>query len=295
MIAGPILPRTVDGLWESVRQDPGRLERGLRIVRRELVLEGGLVVDALAADAVGAPVLLFVAMVDRDRQLPGRIAEARAWFARNASLLAPVLEGLGVRADVPPRIFVVGFEFTESCLERLREDAADDLAVFRIEGLYVDGVRHVGAVRVLGSTGDAALGAEAHSTPAGHARRLAELLQRLDPDLAVDGDRYSRTWRLDGTTVIRLERDARRLRAVVPGEDEVELWSGDEVVEAFDSAMRRYLAILDGQAEPEEPPALVGAGSGTERHGAALGDFDTEVTPDEFEAFFADDPRGGLS
>lgn len=302
MIAGPILPRTADGLWEAVRHDPGRLERGLRIVRKELVLEGGLAVDALAADAVGAPVLMFLALIDRDRDLPGRIAEARDWFARNAAVLAPILEGAGLRTDLPPRVFVVGFELSAGCIDRLRREARPEDGVFRIEGLYIDGVRHVGAVRILGESGGGSGNAALCAPPGGaigaRARRFSDLLQRLDPDLVVDGDRYSRTWRLDGTTVLRLERDARSLCATVPGLEVREILGDEDVVEVFDVAMRRYLAVLDGTAEPESVPALEPArpaGAAPARAGLARATGNTEVTADEFEAFFADDVRGGLS
>jgi hypothetical protein len=361
MIAGPILPRTADGLWDAVRRDPERLERGLRLVRRELVLDGApgvrdgapgvrdgspgaaagaLVVDALGADAVGAPVLLFVALIDRDRHLPARIADAREWFARNASMLAPILDGSGVRVDLPARVFVIGFEFSEACLTRLRREAGQpregrlgEVAAFRVEGLFVDGVRHVGVVQVLGDAAGVDLGADPESPLAQRARQLGELLAHVDPDLVADGDRYSRVWRLDGTTVIRVERDARRLYAVIPDGGVLELAGDDDVAEACDLAMRRYLAIVRGElVEPQRPeqqrpepqrpepqrpetqpsrgpePAgrsepLRGGRDAVPGRGPAAAlrrspqavDRGTEVTAEEFEVFLADEIRDSRS
>jgi hypothetical protein len=368
MIAGPILPRTADGLWDAVRRDPERLERGLRLVRRELVLggssgvfdgvpgvfdgvpgvhdgspgaaAGALVVDALGADAVGAPVLLFVALIDRDRHLPARIADAREWFARNASMLAPILDGSGVRVDLPARVFVIGFEFSEACLTRLRREAEQpregrlgEVAAFRVEGLFVDGVRHVGVVQVLGDAAGVDLGADPESPLAQRARQLADLLAHVDPDLVADGDRYSRVWRLDGTTVIRVERDARRLYAVIPDGGVLELAGDDDVAEACDLAMRRYLAIVRGElVEPQRPepqrpepqrpepqrpepqpsrgpePAgrsepLRGGRDAVPGRGPAAAlrrspqavDRGTEVTAEEFEVFLADEIRDSRS
>ncbi|MGA1525581.1 MAG: hypothetical protein ACO4CZ_16570, partial [Planctomycetota bacterium] len=186
------------------------MERGLRVVRRELVLhaslgvgacagaEGeGLVIDALGADAVGAPVLLFIAQLEQDRCLPARISEATEWFARNAAMLTPILDGDGVRLDLPARVFVVGFEFTASCMERLSalSQAAGagrctraDVSAFRVEGLVLDGVHHVGVARVLGGAGDGRLRAPAESELGKRCEQLAELLECLDPELTQDGE-----------------------------------------------------------------------------------------------------------
>ncbi len=301
MIAGPILPRTADGLWEAIRKDPERLERGLRVVRRELVLHAGLgtggaaipagdglVIDALGADAVGAPVLLFVAQIEQDRCLPARIAEAREWFARNAPMLTPILDGDGVRLDLPARVFVVGFEFTASCLERLsllaqlaaaggREPA--DVSAFRVEGLILDGVHHIGVARVLGGEGDIRLGAPEASEVSKRCEQLAELLECLDPELTQDAERFARTWRCQGTTILRLERDARHLRAQIPGEGAVDLIHEEDLADACDLAMRRYLTVVRGEdaVVRVEPDSRAGG----PRAAADLG-----VEAEEFGAFF---------
>jgi hypothetical protein len=306
MIAGPILPRTADGLWEAIRKDPERLERGLRVVRRELVLhaglapaargvsgEDGLVIDALGADAVGAPVLLFVAQIDQDRCLPARIAEAGEWFARNASMLAPILDGDGVRLDLPARVFVVGFDFTASCLERLSilarmaatgGKSPTDVSAFRVEGMVLDGVHHMGVARVLGGEGDARLGAVEGSEVGKRCEQLAELLDCLDPDLTMDTERFARTWRCQGTTILRLERGARRLRAVIPGEGGVEILQEEDLAEACDLAMRRYLTVVRGEDAVMRVEAEGSEGADLRRRGSS----DDGVEAEEFSAFFED-------
>ena len=96
MIAGPILPRTAEGLWSVVQDDPGRVEHGLELLRRELQLEDGLRIDALAADASGRPVLVFGSMVEHDHGLPARIADTVAWFARSGPIVRAMLDGARV-------------------------------------------------------------------------------------------------------------------------------------------------------------------------------------------------------
>ena len=322
MIAGPILPRTPEGLWDVVRSDAERLERGLRIVRRELFLDGELVVDALGADTLGRPVLLFAASADGDAQLVSRITDARDWFERNALMLRSPLEGSAVRVELPPRVIVVGFDFTAQCIERLRRAADPDLEALRIVFCHVDGRRHVGAVPVLG-------GAQAPAEPPEPLGRIAGLLARLDPELSVVRERYGMSWWIDGALVLRVERGRRGLRAVVPEHEDCALRGEAEVDEVVDAAMRRYLELLTAlgedtaqdETEPHDPRGgpLNGRGLGEGFDGGLEGDFGTisgraarpgpdelprrnlglgvafgaEITADEYEAFFQDDPQGG--
>ncbi|MDA0372677.1 MAG: hypothetical protein O2865_02725 [Planctomycetota bacterium] len=311
MIAGPILPRTADGLWEAIRKDPERLEHGLRVIRRELVLhaglgpagrggssEEGLVIDAVGADAVGAPVLFFVAQIEQDRCIPARIAEACDWFARNASMLTPILDGDGVRLDLAARVFVVGFEFTASCLDRLallaQISAAGgrspvDVSAFRIEGMVLDGVHHIGVARVLGAGGDVRLAAAEGSEVGKRCEQLAELLECLDPELTQDAERFARTWRCQGTTILRLERNSRRLRAVVPGHGVVEIVHEEDLTDACDLAMRRYLTVVRGEdgdldegVDPAEPEV--------ERFQSVRRvESEDGIEADELDVFFAED------
>ena len=87
----------------------------------------------------------------------------------------------------------------------------------------LDGVHHIGVARVLGAGGDVRLAAAEGSEVGKRCEQLAELLECLDPELTQDAERFARTWRCQGTTILRLERNARRLRAVVPGHGVVEI------------------------------------------------------------------------
>ena len=177
MIAGPILPRTAEGLWRVVPDVPGRIEHGLRLLRLDLELDGGVKTAALAPDASGRPVLMFGSLVEHDHGLPARIGDALAWFRRSALMLQTLVDGVRVRLDLPPRVLVVGFEFTERCLSRLRGDDSTDLLVVRIDAVRVGGRDHVGAVVVHGADdlGNAWLAALANGEPASRVERFADL------------------------------------------------------------------------------------------------------------------------
>ncbi|MFO1053176.1 MAG: hypothetical protein U1F36_13265 [Planctomycetota bacterium] len=287
MIAGPILPRTTEGLWSVVQDDAGRVEHGLVVIRRDLVLDGGLTIDALAADAAGRPVLLFLSLVEDDHALPARIAEARAWFARSAAMLREVVDGFRIRLDLPPRVIAIGFEFTERCLARLSSDD-DELMLVRVDAVRVAGRVHVGTVVVRGAETGAWTDRLAARDDVARVNRFVDLMQRLDDRMSIEGDRFARTWRCDGMPIASLHRETRAVHASVPGHATVALCSDEAVEDAVDLATRRYLGVLLGSddspiafVEPEQGPVTT-----REVVDAA------EVTADEYEAFFADD--GGV-
>ena len=307
MIAGPILPRTAEGLWSVVQDDPGRVEHGLEFLRRDLQLEDGLRIDALAADAAGRPVLVFASMVEHDHALPARLADTVAWFARSGPIVRALLDGARVRLEIAPRVLVVGFEFTERCLARLRADVDHDLVVVRVDAMRVAGRTHVGTTVVHASQRhhDAGLAAIASGEVAPRVARLADLLARLDEDLAIDGDRFARTWRCDGVPIVRLERAARSVIAAVPGHRPIALAHDEAVDEVVDLASRRYLGIVAAWNEvpgavapvvaaPPRPPALGREVRDThERREAQVDVASAEVSAAEYDAFFADGPSEG--
>ncbi|MBI5851856.1 MAG: hypothetical protein HZB39_12650 [Planctomycetes bacterium] len=294
MIAGPILPRTAEGLWRVVQDDPSRVEHGLELLRFDLELEDGVHIDALAADAAGRPVLMFCAMVEVDHALPARIADARAWFTRSVALVRSLLDGARVRLDLPPRVVVVGFEFTERCLARLRTFADVDLVVVRVDAVRVGGRTHVGTVVVhhSGASDDTTLAALACGDTASRVLRLGDLLSRLDPAFAIDGDRFARTWRCDGVPIVLVMRAARQVVAVVPGHTPVALEHDDAVDDVVDLASRRYLGIVAGW---DDTPAVAPHGfeirdrEARDIPPAARRAAEAEVTAAEYDAFFADE------
>ena len=290
MIAGPILPRTAEGLWNVVQDDASRIEHGMVLVRADLVLEGGLRIDALAADAAGRPVLVFLSMVESDHALPARIREARDWFARSALMLREVVAGFRLRLDLAPRVVVVGFEFTERCLGRLGLDGDVDLMVVRVDALRIAGRVHVGTVVVHGASQTEATWLSALPRGESHVKvsRFTDLLHRLDDHLSIDGDRFARTWRCDGVPIARLERAARDVLALVPGHGPIVLSSDEAVDQAVDLASRRYLGVLAGHGDADHGAAAVRAPAHVSSGGLPTST-ESEVTPDEYEAFFTDD------
>ncbi|MGE0143619.1 MAG: hypothetical protein AB7I19_07375 [Planctomycetota bacterium] len=308
MIAGPILPRTAEGLWNVVQSDAARIEHGLSLLRRELVLDGELVIDALAADAAGRPTLIFLSLVESDHSLASRISEAMAWFGNHSAILRDLVDGFAVRLDLPPRAVVVGFEFTERGLARLLRDRSFDLLVVRVDALRVSGQIHVGVSAVATDSSAGLSPIEDLATPALAPLlvRFADLMQRLDDALVVDGDRYSRTWRCDGVAVVRLERAGREVMVAVPGSQPFALCDVDAQALAVDLATRRYLGILAGRGDWQSPVIETRV---PERNGrdstagfeeprmtresavamAAPALDPAEVTADEYEAFFAEE------
>jgi hypothetical protein len=313
MIAGPILPRTAEGLWNVVQSDASRIEHGLSLLRRELVLDGELVIDALAADAAGRPTLIFLSLVESDHALASRISEAMAWFGNHSAILRDLVDGFAVRLDLPPRAIVVGFEFTERGLARLMRDRSFDLLVVRVDALRVAGQIHVGVSAVATESSTESSPIEDLATPAlaPLLTRFADLMQRLDDELVVDGDRYSRTWRCEGVAVVRLERAGRSVLVDVPGSEPFAICDVDAQALAVDLATRRYLGILAGRGDWQSPvrearvsevPARESKLRFEEPRGmrespvaVATPALDpAEVTADEYEAFFADpDGAGG--
>ncbi len=298
MIAGPILPRNADSLWRLVREDPDQIEQGLRLVRGELALESGVAIDSIAADAAGRAVLVFVATLEEDQKLPGRVAEARAWFQRNARMLDRVLAADGLDLSPPIRALVIGFDFTATCLDRLRDLADDGLSVLRVEGFRLEGELHVG-VQPLLATERAVQTVDAFALPptltAGTDDavfdRFLELLRRLDPDLRATGDRYSRQWHLPGGMVCELARLGGEVQVRVPGGTGAPLHEVDDVTRAFDPILRRYLAVQN----PDESAIDSLAEDGLVIEDAPLGASrlpqfgDASITSEEYDAFLQED------
>lgn len=270
MISGPILTRTRDGLRNVLRQHLEGAERGLVVVQDDLLFEGGCRVDALARDAHGTPVLLFLVMPEEDRDLAGRVLDAQAWMTANPRLLAQALPLRGVRYDQAPRVVVVGFEIPEALLGRLATLRLPSLDVYQVSWFSAGGELKVGMVPLVG----AALAGEQDGfrVPAGIddprqrslCSRFLDLLQRLDPGLEVFGDRFSRRFSLAGRAVGELRQVDGRLQFEVPRGDQAaavfELSSWSDCEGAADAAMRRYLACSVPTSEPVDdlvgPPSF---------------------------------------
>jgi hypothetical protein len=268
MISGPVLTRTREDLRGITRRHLERIERGLRIVQDDLLLDDGCRVDALACDARGTPVLLFLSIADEDRDLPGRVLDAAAWMEANPRLLAQALPLRGIDYGKSPRVLVVGFDLADALLARLGALRLASLDVFRVQWFSAGGQVRVGVVPLLG--GAARGDDDGYRVPTGleepRARslcmRLLDLLQRIDPELEARGDRFSRRFSIGGEPVAELwsESDGLRLAVIDERRDHREvltLADWDECEAATDRVMRRYLDCCNTEAEPA--PAATGA------------------------------------
>ncbi len=201
MISAPIIPRTRESLWDLLESEPERIERGFALVQRELIVDEGIVVDAIARDTAGRLVLVFLVADDDDggdRDVGLRVFGATQWIARNERLLLGALPEAEIRGGMAPRVVVLGFEFSETCVETLRTMQLEDLSIYRCEAFVLDGHLHAGMSPVLGGAAD-----RRHDTlavPPGVAdaelkrvgAEIIDLVSRIDPNVEVQGDRYSR-------------------------------------------------------------------------------------------------------
>lgn len=262
MISGPIPARTREGLRDVTRRHLEAAERGLVLVQDDLLFEGSCRVDALARDAHGTPVLLFLVMPEEDRDVPARVLDAQAWMIANPRLLAQALPLRGVHYDRPPRVVVVGFEIPEALLARLQALRLASLDVYQVSWFSAGGELNVGMVPIVGTamSGDE----DGFRVPTGIedprqrslCSRFLDLLQRLDPGLEVFGDRFSRRFSLAGRTLGELRQVDGGLQFEVPRQHgpaavfALADWGDCEA--AADSAMRRYLACSTEVAVPAD-------------------------------------------
>lgn len=220
MISGPVVPRTIEGLWDLVRSDPERLESGLTLIEERLVIDEDLRIDAVARDAAHGPVFLFAALAEEERSLPGKIMEAREWLQRNQCLLRQALPDRGLRLDREPRCMIVGFDLSEAFLRHLSAIEAGDLVAYRFETLIIDDEVHVGVNQLLGPRPGKLELNSLPDGPAGDARayglQFVDLIKRMEPDCEIGGDRFSRSYYADHGLLARLQVEGSSFRAFSP-------------------------------------------------------------------------------
>lgn len=249
MIRGPVLPSVREALWSLIATRLSVIERGLTLVAEGIDCSAGQcgLVEGLARDANGAPVLVLVA-ADGDPLLPARALAASEFLARvGDSLSAAIPEG-AFCSGLSGRAVVVGGEAGRAGLELLRRLALPGLQVCRLEPFRVGGAERF-AVRWLAvGAGSAATcdGAEAPAEfavpPAGRAAWAAiqAVCPRIDPAVRIDGGRFERriTWR--GRLLGEVLAVDGELRAIDQA-GAMHGLSGDRDVRSFtDSLLRGY-------------------------------------------------------
>ena len=271
MIRGPVLPQLRASLWPLVKQRLDVIEAGLTAVLEGLDCADGQlgVVEGLARDAAGGPVLVLLA-VDGDALLPARVLAAAHFLRRVGDGLARAIPEGSFCPGTAGRLLVVGTDAAAGLLEQVRRLPVDALQVCSLESFRIAGSERF-AVRWLPAAGLSSRDLAVAPSAAAHVveqpefvvpperaplwQSLAETCRRIDPEVRLHGDRYSRqiTWSgqllgdvrvVDGdllaraaTGVARELRDARDVRVIA------------------DQLLRAY-ARHAGLDRPPPPPAF---------------------------------------
>lgn len=263
MISGPVTPRTRLGLRDFVRQRTQLLECGLVLVQEDVELGanpgGTAVVDALARDALGAPLFLFAASEESVRDLPSRILEVDGWFRRHGEALLRALADAGYQNGAQPRFLVVGFEIAADLAERLERLSIARLEALQICTFSLRGELHYDIEHVLprGAAQELKLGTLSSIVDPRDRELCAcmlDLMQRLDPRMTVTGDRFSRRFALSGAPLGMLRYDEGGLWfSLADQHHRIQCW--DHVVDAVDLVLRSWhLGCRDAEVE-ESPPS----------------------------------------
>lgn len=253
MICGPFVPNTLASLRELIVQEAGRVEHGLRVLAEDLVLGQQGEVDALACDASGAAVLMFAAAPESNAGLSARVLMAHRWLKDNVAWLAEEVGDSGLRAELPPRIFVLGLEVLADTLVELRALGVPGLTVLQFCTFSLGRSQRVGVTVLHDAQQDArdlasaSAGTDPFRVPNGVvdptnrvvAARFLDLLRKVDPRMTSTGDRFSRRLFLGGCLVAELAMTEGRLSVSFPPVDE----SGQE--DALELTHDSCLSIVD--------------------------------------------------
>ena len=257
MISGPVFPRNREGLAELVERHLDEIERGMVLVDRDLECGADCNVDALAMDAAGRPVFLFMAQRDTEASLPGRILTASAWLVSGVSLLRRFVPFDGLDYSQPSRMVVLGFELSAGLLEQLSQLRELGVEVYQYCSVRVGDRERGGVFPLLG--GADLEGGDADQLPEGvrdpQARALGgyvlDLMRRLDPDVQVAGDRYTRTFSYGSDALAELYLRNGQLSVRVPDAPDVcSLRTQEDAQLVAEAVTRRFLEV-DGVELPE--------------------------------------------
>ncbi|MFK7739994.1 MAG: hypothetical protein AB8H80_06685 [Planctomycetota bacterium] len=140
MIRGPILPHLRERLWALVSRRLDSIESGLRLVLESLDCGGGEVgpLDGVARDAIGAPVLILLA-VEGDALLSARALAAGQFLQRVGDSLAQALPEGNYSPGCTGRILVVGTDAAAKELAQLQTLPIHALEACTLEPFRVSG------------------------------------------------------------------------------------------------------------------------------------------------------------
>ncbi len=269
MIRGPVLPQVRERLWAIVAPRLQVVEQGLELIDTAFDCSNGQLgpVDCLARDALGAPVLVLLA-VEGDMLLTARALSAIEFLDRVGSALPAAIPEARLVPGARGRVVVIGTEASTALLSSLRRVNSSRLQTCMLEPFRLAGEERF-AVRwsmpLLAGDEHArpAATSEEFAVPEGHKAcwaALHRICERLDPEVLVEGERFARriTWRGHrlGEVLVRAEG----LIGVVPGAAEIVLAEARDVRSFADRLLRGYLTA-------REPGAGSTGGSASVREG----------------------------
>jgi len=283
MIRGPVLPQLRDSLWSLVSRRLDAIERGLTLVVEGLDCSSGQLglVDGLARDAMGGPVLVLLA-VDGDALLSARVLSACEFLTRVGDSLVTAVPEANFCGGIGGRVLLVGTEASASSLELLRRLPLPAFQVCRLEPFRLAGTERF-AVRWLSAEGTASSPRMAvaptpeFNVPKERSRdwaTLRSLCERIDPGVRIDGDRFWRRITWSGRLLGEVWSVEGELRAVTADGMQSTLSGAGEIRAFADQLMRQYMqymkvaGVASGNASPEEAGA---AKSREARHRGASG------------------------
>ena len=260
MIRGPILPQLRESLWTLVSTRLDLVERGLELVLEGLDCSGGQLglVEGLARDASGAPVLVVLA-VDGDALLTARVLAAADFLQRLGDALVAAVPEARLCPGAAGRVLVVGTEAASASLDSLGRLPVPSLQVCRLEPFRIAGGERF-AVRWLPSaqvSANAVAAAPPFVVPADQRdlwKSVQELCNRIDPAVRVDGDRYWRRISWQGRLLAEVRLVDGVLRAEVGGAAPSELSIASDVRSFGDLLLRRFVELAG--LNKEQMPAV---------------------------------------
>lgn len=257
MIRGPVLSLSRDGLWRLLRQRKSLFERGLRLVAEQVELGTGELapVDGLMRDAVGAPVLVFTTD-DRDMTLPARVLLAHAFWMHNADGMARALPEADLRDAGRCRVLVLGSRLRDDAVAALLRLQLPELEIVEVDTFRIGGGERTGGQErvVLHSVHGRSLPDRAidGSVPVESREHLAafdQFVRRLDPQIRVEGDRFSRRATFEGHVLGECWFGDDAVHALVHGGTAQRLLQPADLRAVVDQLARRYLGLVGVAAD----------------------------------------------
>lgn len=263
------MPQVRERLWAIVAPRLQVVEHGLELIDETFDCSNGQLgpVDCLARDALGAPVLVLLA-VEGDMLLTARALGAIEFLDRVGNALAAAIPEARLVPGARGRVLVIGTEASTALLHGLRRVNSSRLQTCMLEPFRLGGeerfaVRWMSAQAAAEDPSQTAAASEEFAVPEGHKAcwsALQRICERLDPEVLVEGERFARriTWRGHrlGEVVVRAEG----LIGSAPGAEDVVLAEARDVRGFADRLLRGYLAVREPGAGSPGAAAIVREG-----------------------------------